>query len=71
VNIKCRLGIARLHAESGEITSIPAETRQALVSELGGIAAEYRRLWLARNRPGGLADSAGRMERLLTMYQIE
>jgi hexosaminidase len=42
-----------------------------LTGELEEIVGEYRRLWLARNRPGGLADSAGRMERLLTMYQIE
>lgn len=67
----CRLGIARLQAESGEIASIAMDTRQALASELQGIVAEYRRLWLARNRPGGLADSAGRMERLLGMYRVE
>ncbi len=67
----CRLGIARLHAESGEIASIPVETRRALVSELEGIVAEYQRLWLSRNRPGGLADSVGRMERLLTLYRAE
>jgi hexosaminidase len=28
--------------------------------------AEHRRLWLARNRPGGLNDSVGRLERCLT-----
>jgi len=67
----CRLGIARLHAESGEITSIPAETRRALASQLEGTMAEYRRLWLSRNRPGGLADSVGRMERLLTLYRSD
>jgi hypothetical protein len=29
---------------------------------LGGIIEEHRRLWLARNRPGGLSDSARRLE---------
>ena len=67
----CRLGIARLRTESGEIAAIPLETRRALASELKGIVAEYRRLWLARNRPGGLADSVGRMERLLTLYRTD
>ena len=67
----CRLGIACLQTESGEIASIPLETRQALASELKEIVAEYRRLWLARNRPGGLADSVGQMERLLIMYRVE
>ena len=65
----CRLGIARLRADSGEIAAIPLETRRALASELEKIVAEYRRLWLRRNRPGGLADSVGRMERLLSMYR--
>ena len=67
----CRLGIARLQAESGEIASIPVEMRRALASELEEIVAEYRRLWLSRNRPGGLADSVGRMERLLTILNLE
>jgi len=67
----CHLGIACLQTESGKIASIPAERRQALASELEEIAAEYRRLWLSRNRPGGLADSVGRMERLLGMYRAE
>jgi hypothetical protein len=67
----CRLGIARLQAEGGEIASIPAETRQTLAGELEGIIVEYRRLWLSRNRPGGLADSVGWIERLLAMYQVE
>jgi hypothetical protein len=67
----CRLGIARLRTEGGEIASIPVETRRALTSELEEIMAEYRRLWLSRNRPGGLTDSVGRMERLLAMYQVE
>jgi hexosaminidase len=30
-------------------------------SVLPGIVAEHRRLWLARNRPGGLADSVARL----------
>ena len=67
----CRLGIARLHTENGEIAAIPAGTRRALASELEGIVAEYRRLWLSRNRLGGLADSVGRMERLLTLYRSD
>ena len=67
----CRLGIARRQADGGEIASIPLETRRALASELEEIVAEYRRLWLRRNRPGGLADSVGRMERLLTLYRSD
>ncbi|MGD0090447.1 MAG: glycoside hydrolase family 20 zincin-like fold domain-containing protein [Planctomycetota bacterium] len=36
-----------------------------LAPELRRIAGEHRRLWLARNRPGGLADSARRLEKRL------
>ena len=67
----CRLGIARLRTESGKIVSIPVETRRILANDLEDIAADYRRLWLIRNRPGGLADSVGQMERLLGMYRVE
>ena len=65
----CRLGIARLQAEGEAMADIPAQTRQSLASELQEIVATYRRLWLARNRVGGLEDSAGRLEKLLAMYQ--
>jgi hypothetical protein len=33
-----------------------------LARELGGIVAEHKRLWLARNRPGGLPDSVAHLE---------
>jgi hexosaminidase len=36
--------------------------RQELAADLHEIIAEYRSLWLARNRPGGLTESAGRLE---------
>lgn len=41
----------------------------ALAADLREIIAEHRRLWLARNRPGGLADSAARLEARLKDYQ--
>ncbi|HEY64821.1 MAG TPA: family 20 glycosylhydrolase [Caldilineae bacterium] len=65
----CRLGIARLQADGGEIANIPTDTRESLAEELEGIIEEYKRLWLARNRVGGLEDSVGRMERLLQLYR--
>jgi hexosaminidase len=36
--------------------------------ELDGLIHEYRRLWLARNRVGGLSDSVRRLEALLPRY---
>ncbi len=41
------------------------EVRRCLDEELQAIVREHRRLWLARNRPGGLEDSVRRMEKLL------
>jgi hypothetical protein len=44
-------------------------TAAALDRELASIIDEYRALWLARNRPGGLDDSAGRLERARADYR--
>ena len=42
-----------------------------LTGELRDIIADYRRLWLARNRPGGLADSVRVLEERLREHQID
>jgi hypothetical protein len=39
-----------------------------LIDELAAIIAEHRRLWLVRNRPGGLEDSARRLEETMGDY---
>jgi hypothetical protein len=43
--------------------------RAELGRDLRALLADFRALWLARNRPGGLADSAARLERLLPEYE--
>ncbi len=65
----CRLGLARLEAGGETVADLPAATRAALGGELEMLIEDYRRIWLARNRPGGLEDSAGRLERLLALYR--
>ncbi len=40
-----------------------------LAADLDGLLAESRRLWLARSRPGGLADSAARLEAARKDYE--
>jgi hypothetical protein len=65
----CRLGMARLEATDHAVANIPAQTRDQLASELEGHIQEYRRVWLSRNRTGGLDDSADRIEKLLTLYR--
>ena len=39
-----------------------------LASDMGEILNDYRRNWLARNRPGGLGDSSSVVERRLAHY---
>jgi len=64
----CRLGIARLQAKDGQISNMPEKTRQKLAQDIKQIISEHRRLWRLRNREGGLAESAGRLEKLAAMY---
>ncbi|MBI4560349.1 MAG: family 20 glycosylhydrolase [Candidatus Hydrogenedentes bacterium] len=61
----CRLGLARLDAGGVGTSEIPAAIRHSLAAELEPLLPEFRQLWLARNRSGGLKDSAGRLENLM------
>jgi hexosaminidase len=57
-----RRGQFALGAEAGE------GAKRSLTADLREIIAEYRAIWLLRNRPGGLDDSAARLERRLADY---
>jgi hypothetical protein len=46
----------------------PQQSAGALAEELRRIAAEHQRLWLARNRSGGLSDSTLRLTSALQHY---
>ncbi|GMV93237.1 MAG: hypothetical protein AMXMBFR82_30150 [Candidatus Hydrogenedentota bacterium] len=65
----CRLGAARVRAGGVPTAELPKDVRATLAAELEPLIPEYRQLWLARNRSGGLKDSAGRFEELLTMLK--
>jgi len=65
----CRLGIARIEAPEKKIANIPAAQRAELTKELDALIVESKRLWLVRNRPGGLKDSIAHLERLRESYQ--
>lgn len=67
----CRQGLARFAAGGqGRLEDIGAAERGRLAAELEPLIAEHRRLWLADSRPGGLADSAGRLEKLVSRYRL-
>ena len=56
VRLGCRVGIARFMT--------PETFRSAIAADVDELVARYRRIWLERNRDGGLDDSAARLERL-------
>ena len=67
----CRLGIARLDAGDVGTLELPVKTRHRLAEELEPLLPEFRQLWLARNRGGGLRESVGRFERLLGLLKAD
>lgn len=63
------LGRARLAAGGVGTEQLPLEKRNALADKIDQLLPEYRQLWLARNRSGGLKDSAGRFEALSSLLR--
>jgi len=61
----CKYGIARLGAENKKSANIPSEKKRVLAAELEDIMRDFRKLWVVRNRVGGLDDSVGRMKGFL------
>jgi hypothetical protein len=64
------LGEARFATPGLRTAEIPAAARKVLAEQLQPLIQRYRRLWLARSRPGGLPESAGRMAALLDSYRV-
>jgi hypothetical protein len=67
----CKLGIERLKAKDLKLENIPESAVMQLANELKPLIAEHKRLWFVRNRPGGLKDSARRLETLLAQYRTK
>jgi hypothetical protein len=68
LRLSCRDLALRLGGD-GTLASVSETDRHALAAELGDSIEGYRRLWLERFRPGGLADSTAWFEHLLGCYQ--
>ena len=52
-----------------EVISIPPSTRTRFAEDLRPVMGEHERLWLARNRPGGLSDSLAWLTHLEGCYE--
>ena len=59
---------ARLEV-GGALAAVAAPARAALAETLRPVIGEHERLWLARNRPGGLRESRAWLEHLLGCYE--
>ncbi len=58
------LGLARLEVEDKKTKNIPPSKRKALAQELKILIENHKRIWLLRNRPGGLQDSSQKLQDL-------
>ena len=63
----CRDARARL-AAGGSLEDVPERVRRRLSEETSALASRHIELWRARNRNGGLVDSARRLWRLELAY---
>ena len=67
----CHLGLARLANPDGMLAAADSVTQERLAAELDRLIAEQRRVWLLRNREGGLAESLALLERCLECIGLE
>lgn len=68
LGLACSDARARI-AGDGTLASVPESVRAELSLRLRGIIEEHERLWLARNRRGGLAESRAWLEHLGRCYE--
>jgi hexosaminidase len=62
----CAIGRARLEIGfERPVSELEPAVRERLSQKLAPLIERHRALWLARNRPGGLRESAGQLERVL------
>ena len=70
LRLACPLGIARLQTEpDAPLNAQASESRAALAEELRPLIERHREIWLRRNRPEGLDDSAARLDWTLELLQ--
>ena len=53
----------------GALANVDQVTRRVLAAQLRPVIDEHVRLWLLRNRPGGLRESRAWLEHLLDCYE--
>lgn len=61
----CKYGILRVSAENRYPRKVSLEDKKALSQEFEDIIKDFEKLWVVRNRVGGLDDSVDKMESFL------
>ena len=64
----CNLGIAKLKTQDGTVKSVDAVTKYKLLVDIEAIIAEYKEIWVKRNRIGGLTDSLEHLLKVKNTY---
>jgi hypothetical protein len=64
LNLALAVAEEKLQADRSVLAELPAASRRRIARKLAAFLPEYRRLWLLRNRPGGLRESLGHFHRL-------
>jgi hypothetical protein len=67
LELACRDARERLGGD-GTLGSVPQASRDALGERCSELISDHRRLWLERNRPGGLDDSTAWLDHLKACY---
>lgn len=60
----CRRGLVAIETDPAQAAAL----RRDLDQDMREFIPHYKQVWLARNRPGGLVDSAGRLEKIREDY---
>jgi len=67
--LACKIGLARFTVSTQELEKVSASKRKALSAEFENLIEEHQKLWILRNRPGGLHRSVGNLEKGLMKLQ--
>lgn len=63
--LACKIGLAKFTGSGSiqELKDVPENKRKALAAEYQKMIEEFKKIWVLRNRPGGLQVSSGNLEK--------
>jgi hypothetical protein len=67
--LACKIGLARIDIPTKELEKVPASKKKSLSTEYKSLIEEHKKLWVVRNRPGGLQASSENFEKGLLELQ--